>query len=1201
MPIFDFDASYGITVNYSVITQPKELGDCLEFLGIPAGKIVEESWDLSGIIENLNTVNIIQSYQGIDPFQWRLRKPVLTPLYTWELEIDELGEYVADKWTLVQQAPGLWKFSTNFSKWYHWFIDECSIKESDLADDYLTYPFEITYNSTRNFDLKILKTRKQGGIETRAKYGYNSSFDTWNINKVVHESEKTQTNKFLSNLAGQPFYFRGLVYTCISWSNNFIAPSIWEINLNFKRTYQPYRKSALKEAAEKYDICLSREEVLLKFQESVNNTNLDEHLDGAISWLLRWQKADYPYILNAQYVLRNSFHKVLGRGGYFPSSGAPTEAQAVIVRACAFAFKITGDIRYKNLAINCAKALLNYFYPLPIPANWTPSLGIRVPHWLITTESFVTKGKVSSDPLNFGFFDLVLNFSNGIATIPIGSPHFGELLSDVYRVYPVADQLLWQNVYAEPLGGFWYEVDYWTSNILLEGVIVRYYPESSQPGGKSPTNTNDQPGIIKLKSNYTGQAKVVYSAYVGGTVPANTGFEAHPMWRLLLILEARGAIDVFPWASDAFELMQEIDPTNPMWKVAYDCNKFTENISAQVINLTYWYQKEPVLNPFAYPGSQVVVVPKDDRIVNNSRVTTPGDKLNFLKIDIPASSAPFPSIEFSNYAVTATFDEDTTVYVEASASVNTELEIIISLEANPFNFSKYYKRYLPVTANQVTTANINPKEFVLWDLTQNVWNTRIADNPIYNYSGGGGSVNYSKDYPVIDGIITETFKIELESNSGFAGAGFVTRGIAPDLAGKQPTLPLKMQYKVEGKVVLKLTIDEKEYRKTIEETDGFIKTNFAAIEFKNNDENPSGNLISNIEFVATSEESTIWVSWIGAEPNRLLGTMKTYKAVISSRVRSAHTLWIGDFRAIGSPSDILPYSPGVVPFTVNVFDDGSGNRQIIEGWRGAPATGYQYPGWYIKIGYWDRLRQVLQYLEDAQVAYKEQNENKTFGAFAPTYLWGTWDNLQFENGSFGFFSFKGVDPNTNWEGYQIRPAESVAHAWYRMVIGEYPNDILLPPDFEQLKAQAKKVTMGFVNWLSGFYLRRVSFKPPTDFKAVIDPEVNYHTVHFAAIALRMFIYANLADTTGKNAAVTLRGIKASYNYLICQYISDPNDLMQGSFFKSQPSFVFNGLDLNEGFGFHQSEVIEALALLKEKQHLLRIPECCIFLKTVCPT
>lgn len=1199
MPIFDFDASYGVSVSYSVITTPKELGDCFQVLGIPTGRIIEETWELSGVVQNLNSVNIIQSFVGVNPFEWRLRKPVLTPQYNWELEIDDLGEYVADKWNITEQSSGIWQVNLSFTRWNHWIIDECTIKDVDLAEDYLNFPFDITYNSTRSFNYKILSTRKQGGIETRARYGYNSGVDSWSINKTVAENERRITNSFLSDLGGLPFNFRSSTYTCISWNNTFIAPGFWQIDLNLKRCFQPFRQSAIKLAADKYDIARTREEVLAIFELSINDTNIDLHLNGAIAWLLRWQKGDYPYILNAQYVLRNSFHKVLGRGGYFPSSGAPTEAQAVIVRACAYAFKITGDIRYKNLALACANALLNYFYPLKIESNWTPDKGIRVPHWLITTEPFTTKGKISSDPLNFGFFDLVLTFSNGIATIPVGSPNFGELLSDVYRVYPVVDQLLWQNVYAEPLGGFWYEIDYWTSNILLEGVIVRYYPESSQPGGKAPSVTNENSGIIKLKSNYTGQAKVVYAAYVGAIVPANTGFEAYPMWRTLRPIEALGAIDVFPWASDAFELMREIDPTNPMWNVAYDCNKYTEDISAQVINLTHWYQKENVLNPFAYPGSQIVVVPKDDRIVNNSRVTTPGDKLNFLRVDIPASNAPFPSIEFSNYAVTATLDDDTTIYVEAACSVTTELEIIISLKADPFDFSQYYKRYLPVVSNVVNTQTFNKNEFVLWDLLQTIWHTRNADNPIYTYSGGGGTVSFVKDYPVIDGIINEVFKISLDSNSGFAGAGFVTKGIAPDLPGKLPTLPLKMYYKVQGEVVLKITITGVEYRKTITTTD-WIKTNIVAQELKDFSNNtPSNSIISNIEFVSTSIESTVWIFWIGQEPNRLLGTVKSYKAVISSKIKTAHTLWIGDFKPIGSPSDVLPYSPGVVPFTVNVFDDGSGTRQIVEGWRGAPATGYQYPAWYVLQGYWDRLRQVLQYLEDAQKAYKEQNENGTNGIFAPTFLWNYWDNLQLENGSSGFFSFKGIDPNTNWEGYQIRPAESVAHAWYRMEIGEYPSNIPLPPDFEKLKAQARKITMGFVNWLSGYYLRKVNFQPPTDFYAIIDPVSNYKTIHFAAIALRMYIYANLADTTKANAAVTFRGIKASYDFLKCEYIND-SGLMDGSFFKSQPSYSFNGQILKEGFGFWMGEAIEAIALLKEKKDTLNVPECCAFLKDICP-
>jgi hypothetical protein len=288
----------------------------------------------------------------------------------------------------------------------------------------------------------------------------------------------------------------------------------------------------------------------------------------------------------------------------------------------------------------------------------------------------------------------------------------------------------------------------------------------------------------------------------------------------------------------------------------------------------------------------------------------------------------------------------------------------------------------------------------------------------------------------------------------------------------------------------------------------------------------------------------------------------------------------------------LKYSPGAVPFTVNVEDNGVGG-QFVAAWRGAPATGYQYPAYYVKKGLWERLRLVLKFLEDAQNAYKEQNINGTFGPFAPTYLWGYWDAIELENGKIDIWTFKGIDPNTQWEGYQIRPAESIAHAWYLMRSGQYASP---PPDITDLADRAGKIATGFFYWLASFYLRRKSFQPPTDFYAQSDPVVNYKTIHFAAIALRGFIYCNLA---GGNPSVTLRGIKASYDFLRCEYVSD-GGAMDGSFFKGQPSFTYNGVQLKEGFGFWMAEAIEAIALLKTQKENLRLPNCCLFLKDICP-
>lgn len=162
-----------------------------------------------------------------------------------------------------------------------------------------------------------------------------------------------------------------------------------------------------------------------------------------------------------------------------------------------------------------------------------------------------------------------------------------------------------------------------------------------------------------------------------------------------------------------------------------------------------------------------------------------------------------------------------------------------------------------------------------------------------------------------------------------------------------------------------------------------------------------------------------------------------------------------------------------------------------------------------------------------------------------------------------------------------------------MTSGDYPGET--PADMQALISRISKVSMAYLNWQSSFYTKRRSFQPPTDFYPTIDPVVQYHTVHYAAFMLRTAMFANLA---GGSPAVTMRLIKASYNYLQCQYIEE--GAMKGSFFKSQPTFMHDGETYREGFGFWENEALQALAQLKLHREQLKYPRCAYFIKNECP-
>ncbi|NEP62324.1 MAG: hypothetical protein F6K31_36235, partial [Symploca sp. SIO2G7] len=609
---------------------------------------------------------------------------------------------------------------------------------------------------------------------------------------------------------------------------------------------------------------------------------------------------------------------------------------------------------------------------------------------------------------------------------------------------------------------------------------------------------------------------------------------------------------------------------------------------ATVINPSSWYKKEDSPNPFSYPGSQVIAVPSD-RIYTASRVTG-GDKLNWLQVDVATHTDPYPSAELQNFAVAVYMARESTVYVEAACSEPTELEVVLSLSKDPFDFSLYYVARLAVPGLGIPIGRtFTPAEFLLWDTANTSWHPHIADNAVYTYQGDGGSATTSIVTEIINGIPRQVSRIDLYGFTmfgGYAGSGLV-------LIGAVPKFPLRIYVKHEGTdgtARIAVTVDGTKYYYILEKAD-WQELVLPAVVFRNvfgDDSTPANDIITGIEIIAAFGSTTTWIWWTSAAPNELPAPVQTYKAALVSRITGTHTFWSGDFTAINSPSEQLKYSPGVVPFTANTVGDGQGG-QVIDAWRGIPMSGYQYPAYYVKRGYWDRLDQVLNFLLDAQEAYREQNENNTNGPFAPAFAWGYWDAGEYSPNGIDQWTWVAVDPNSSWEGYYCRPWESVCHAWYLLSSGQYPG--LAPTNLADLVTKAGKASMQFAYWLSRFYVNRRNFQPPTDFKQTIDPEVNYHTPHFAAFALRAALYCNLA---GGDPATTLRLIKASYDYLRCEYID--SGLMAGSFFKSQPTFTHNGLSYKEGFGFWMSEISQSIAELKIHKDALRYPKCVYFIK-----
>ena len=98
---------------------------------------------------------------------------------------------------------------------------------------------------------------------------------------------------------------------------------------------------------------------------------------------------------------------------------------------------------------------------------------------------------------------------------------------------------------------------------------------------------------------------------------------------------------------------------------------------------------------------------------------------------------------------------------------------------------------------------------------------------------------------------------------------------------------------------------------------------------------------------------------------------------------------------------------------------------LFDGWHGMPYPGYQYPVLWAWTQESTKLKNMLQFMYDAQLAY--QAKFGVLGPVAPTYIWNRWDNLEYGNPNTFIFQQWHAEP---WAGYQPRARMGGARAGY---------------------------------------------------------------------------------------------------------------------------------------------------------------------------
>lgn len=1008
------------------------------------------------------------------------------------------------------------------------------------------------WSASQKTSVAYHSTKLKDGYQQDAEAGANSITESWQVSRFCRtKAEADAIVAELSVYAGdQGFQWRPnsqypfRVYTCDKWT-------VTEIALNKFRISGTFDEDVSGECVE--------------LLNNIDVVELNGWLAGANTFLATYTRNTLPLIANTfngqPYLLVNAFHDVLGRGGYFPPSAGTSEGQFLAIRASLLAWQVTGIESWRQRAIGFASSLEPVLYDgALVPANTNT---IWTPHWLYNVKApFTSKGKTAANPENSGYFDLVVSFVNGVGQIPIGTPNDGDKLSDIFAVYATGAKLLWQNADAPVVFGQEYEVSYWVVNFMLQGQRFRIFPTSAANNGSPPQVTTDPAGRIVLTTPFTGNLKIAYAAYTGAVIPVNKNFEAWPMWRAMLPGEIQTAFDTLPWAWEAYDLLFQAT-NDAKWQRAREATGYTTIVASEVQNPTHWYKPESNSDPFSYPGTQTVQVNNSNGFTASRE--TGANLTNALRLQVAAAPAgSFPSIEVQNFAVQAQIDDDTTVQAQVAQNVTAVLQISLSLSPDAFDFSKnYFVNWLVNSGSTAfTTRTFLPEDFFLWNSSL-VWHFAIADDPLYGFSEDGGSRSLGQAQESIDYKGKTLSQCVATATINTGASGFA--GVGANLLAKQIRRPPRIAFRNSKQITLQIRDGSGvNWRTTVAASNAIRVVQFDWNDFTGTGDPDTENDIQAIDFLAVQGEgsTSIGLWWIAEnarrEPQQLPYPCASYKGAIVSRTRTAHTVWIGNFRPLNSPSDALRYSPGVWPFTLNLING------AIDAWRGIPMAGYMNPyGWYV-LGRMDRADQQLRFMLDSQAAYTQRTG--FVGGFVQGFKWGYWDAAEYYGG-LNEFTDDTIDPNDSWSGYFYRPIVDTAKFWY----------------YNKNNAKARAIVMNSLSWLDKHFLQTNTNQPPTDFPANGYFQVNYHEPHAAALILRAALFANMA---GGSPSVTFRLISRMLLYLRSQYTN--TGAMAGSWTVGQP--VFNAT-LKEYFGFWHFEIIETVALLIRHRLDLVLPPC----------
>lgn len=887
-----------------------------------------------------------------------------------------------------------------------------------------------------------------------------------------------------------------------------------------------------------------------------------------------------PLIKNG--LITNSYHDVMGRGGYFPAISGTSEGQSIGIEGSFLCYEqLTGGTPEEQAAADWyrtnGKQMLD---ALGDGTNASPMLRQPIPqdvetitllHWL-----FAARGSSPSQAINYDFTavgtpDNKLIIPETVPTGYEGMVHKGA--SDVFRVwmfYPSTADLLYYSPY---------------SIAYLKGSTSVAYDGMDFNLDESFRLDDGLPGPIELPSPHwtyvNGQVEigpfaaiepgkeyyVVYAYQNAGIIEEGSAFEAYPHWGKLPDGFSACAPDTFRWFDFALNLAIEHDDRVGKasdWTKLRDASRRTVVKGQNVSDLREVLEplpQFPVFAPrgepsgmFCYSNHPLALSPPADIIAEGGNVDWLGFNFWGRHNGIGGTVAPNEFVwtpENMFYPAGWTGDIYNGCITLDVPSSSTAYQTQIGRGKNDYwrSGTKSYEEkdeflFVALECSKKPDPLLNEKVevFISTSKAYSEFSRLVADIGQYESFQAGPSTDGGPRYFLIPREGFSSIALMSDYDGTLLNPGPVYSAMLEDTLIQNFGISFEMAGPFTAKIVA-------------------------------------------MRIVGGESAAAIQADW-------------------SKHIKGAQ----------------MPYFPGALPFAINAYIP----QQQFVGWNGSPFHGYQLPDlWYFlgvdansvhpnlvasDLSTIDPITKAIQYpisatttggttkpkhallmeqqlmfLKDAQSKYEA--DGGIAGIFAHTFVLNTDARMNIGNPDPHTWVYINDDPNTRWTGYQCRVVDSISRIVY-----------LTKTDaaFADCKALAKEMA---VKWLTAYNtlwpnLNGVSitdesgtylvYGAPTDFPdpKISAPQTFYEEPHAPALVLRGCVWLLASGELSATETTLVSGVaQRCYDYLLMRFNTTPDHKMQYTWHNT------NRLDgTDEYFGFWHFEILTTFG------YMLKHPE-----------